>query len=756
VTPPRGRARSAGGDYGGDRRRRKRRKDRRRRRKRSVLLLLLLAVAVIVVVASVGLGAGAALSSSCSLSSLRPVEIGQNSFVYAADGSLLGTIPAVKNRQPISLAQMGPWLPKATVAIEDRRFWEHGGVDYEGILRAAWRDLSAGKVVEGGSTITQQLARNLYIGHSERTFQRKLTEACLAVKLSRNRSKTWILENYMNQVPYGNQAYGIEAAARTYFSRSAGKLNLRQAALLAGLPQAPSAYDPLRSPEKALARRNEVLKAMLDNGDINRKQYDWAVSSDNLELKPGTLYRTLRQPDFFRYVIDELQEQYGTNTVRTGGLKVYTTIDPKLQEDAKRSIAERITEKTDPASALVAIDPRNGAIRAMVGVTPGNTDNQYNLVSQGRRQPGSTFKTFVLAAAIEQGINPDTTYYTSAPFTCSTGPWCAAQPWHVTTYGHTYLGSTSITRATLASDNTVYAQLTLDVGPEKVRDMATRLGIDFGGQPTVAAIGIGGLRDGVSPLDMASAYATIAAGGIYSKPMAITKVVLPDGKSDDEAGWGKPQRKRVVADWVAAKVTDVLSQNIRYGTGYPNATLYDRPAAGKTGTTEDWVDAWFCGFTPSLSTTVWLGYPKARVPMTNVHGIAVTGGSFPAQIWHGFMTAALDHTPPLEFPEAKTEPHWRSDYTRGHYELGYVPSYTPTTDETSTTTSTAETATAATSTAATSSPAKTTTTAAQPATTAAATTSAAPPPPTSTAAVTPPPPETTSTTAAPPATTTAQ
>ncbi len=653
------------------------------------MLLAAAAAIVVVVLLSVGLGAGAALSSGCSLNSLRPVEIGQNSFVFAADGSLLGSIPAERNRQPIALAKMSAWLPKATVAIEDRRFWEHGGVDYEGIIRAAWRDLSAGKVVEGGSTITQQLARNLYIGHNERTIQRKLTEACLALKLSRNRSKTWILENYMNQVYYGNQAYGIEAAAQTYFSKHARQLTLTESALLAGLPQAPSVYDPLHAPEKALARRNEVLAAMLDNGDITQRQYDHAVAGTNLRLKPGTLYQTLRQPDFFRYVIEELQRQYGTNTVRSGGLKVYTTIDPRLQRDAKRAIRGTLDEKTDPASALIAIDPRNGAIRAMVGVIPGNKGNQYNLVSQGRRQPGSTFKTFVLAAAIAKGMNPDSTYYTSAPFTCSTGPWCVAQPWHVETYGHSYLGSTSITRATLSSDNTVYAQLTLDVGPEAVRSMAERLGINFGGQPTVAAMGLGGLRDGVSPLDMASAYATIAAGGVYSRPMAITKVVLPDGKDDTGAGWGRSERKRVIADWVAAEVTDVLEQNIKYGTGYPNATLYDRPAAGKTGTTEEHVDAWFCGYTPQLSTSVWMGYPKARVPMTNVHGISVAGGTFPAKIWHDFMVAALAKAPATEFQVAKSDPVWRTDFTRGHYQLDYVPVYRPTTTESTSTTAAA-------------------------------------------------------------------
>jgi penicillin-binding protein 1A len=728
---------------GGNRRRRKRRHERIRKRRRAAILLGVFGGLATAVFLSVGLGAGAALTSGCDLNSLRPVEIGQNSFVYAADGSLLGTIPAEKNRQPVALGQMSPWLPKATVAIEDRRFYEHGGVDYEGVVRAAWRDLTAGRVVEGGSTITQQLARNLYIGHNERTIQRKVVEACLALKLSRDRSKAWILENYINQVYFGNQAYGIEAAAQTYFSKPARKLTLRESALLAGLPQAPSSFDPLHAPEKALARRNDVLAAMLATHAITPRQYRRAVVVQELGLKPGKLYQTLRQPDFFRYVIDELQRQYGTNTVRSGGLKVTTTIDPKAQWRARQAITQTLTARTDPASALIAIDPRNGAIRAMVGVIPNDRKNQYNLVSQARRQPGSTFKTFVLAAAVAEGMNPDTTYYTSAPFTCSTGPWCIAQPWHVETYAHSYLGSTSITRGTLSSDNTIYAQLTLDLGPQKVRRMATRLGVNLGGQPTVAAMGLGGLRDGVSPLDMATAYATIAAGGIWSKPMAITKVVLADGKVDTEAGWGKPQRKRVVADWVAAKVTDVLEQNITNGTGYPNATLYDRAAAGKTGTTEEHSDAWFCGFTPQLSTTVWVGYPNARVPMTNVHGVSVTGGTFPALIWHRFMVAALDGHPALGFPEAKTEPVWRSSFERGHYSLGYVPAYTSYADTSSAAAATVPAAT-------TRAPAPATTAAAKPAPAPTPTSSPTPAPapapaPTETTAPAPTPPPATTT-----------
>jgi penicillin-binding protein 1A len=683
-----GRGRDRSDPLADARRARKRRQERVRRRKRAALLVGGLAI-VVAVLAAVGLGAGAAFSSSCNLDSLRPVEIGQNSFVFAADGSLLGSIPAERNRQPIALARMTPWLPKATVAIEDRRFYEHGGVDYQGILRAAWADITAGHVVQGASTITQQLVRNLYIGHNERTFQRKLTEACLAIKLSRERSRAWILDNYMNQVYYGNQAYGIEAAAQTYFSKPARSLTLPEAALLAGLPQAPSAFDPVHAPDKAIARRNEVLAAMLRARDIDAAQYRWAVRQP-LRLKPGKqLYTRIRQPYFFSYVIDQLQRQYGTNTVRSGGLKVYTTIDPKLQTDAVRAIRGTLPYRTDPASALIAIDPASGAIRAMTAVTPAQRGNQYNLVSQATRQPGSTFKTFVLATAIEDGVDPDTTYYDSAPFTCSTGPWCIAQPWSVHTYDNTYVGETSITRATLRSDNSVYAQLTLDVGPDNVRATAERLGVHIS-QPTVASIGLGALA--VSPLDMATAYAAIAAGGVLSEPMAIRKVVLADGKVDTEAGWGKPQRKRVLPDWVAAKVTDVLSQNIRYGTGFPNATLADRAAAGKTGTTENHADAWFDGYTPDLAAVVWVGYPKGEIPMENVHGIAVTGGTFPAMIWHQFMTGALAHVPSHDFPVVQDQPVWKPDaLVRGHYSLGYVPVYTTPAEATSTATATTTT-----------------------------------------------------------------
>jgi penicillin-binding protein 1A len=552
------------------------------------------------------------------------------------------------------------------VAIEDRRFYEHGGVDYQAILRALWRDLTAGKVVEGGSTLTQQLVRNLYISQ-ERTLQRKVKEACLAIKLSEHWSKDRILDEWMNQVYFGNHAYGVEAAAQTYFSRHARELNLPQAALLAGLPQAPSLFDPFHYPAQARARRDEVLKAMLDMGDITQAQYRWAVNHSRLGLKPGRLYSTIREPYFFGYVRDRLLQEYGANTVRSGGLRVYTTIDPAFQRAAQQAIRETLNLRTDPAAALVAINPANGAIRAMTAVTPGKTGNQFNLVAQARRQSGSTFKTFVLTEAVAQGVDPETTSYVSSPFHYQPNP--AIPAWDVSTYDHTYVGTTTIERATLRSDNTVYAKLTLDVGPGNVARMARKLGVQTPLKP-VPSIGLGSLA--VSPLDMASAYATLAAGGVYSKPMAIRKVVLANGNVDTDAPWGKAERTRVIPDGVAYEVTKILHENILYGTGV--AANFGRPAAGKTGTTDNHADAWFCGYTPSLEATVWVGYPRAEIPMENVHGIAVAGGTFPAQIWNRFMSRALRYAPALDFPHPKHEPVWKP-FHQGKYALGYVPVY---------------------------------------------------------------------------------
>jgi len=658
---------------GTGRRRRRRERTRRQRRKRTILLALLVGVPVVVLVAG-AIGGTVALGARCDLKTLTPVAVGQNSFVYAADGSELGVIPAERNRTPVSRKQMSSWVPKATVAIEDRRFYSHGGVDPVGILRAVVADVKAGKVVQGGSTITQELVRNLYLSR-ERTLKRKLVEACLAIKLSREWSKDRILTAYLNQVFYGNHSFGIEAAAETYFSKQARNLTLDQAALLAGLPQAPSIYDPFRNPAAALARRNEVLHAMLVTGDITSAQYQQARADKSLHLKAGHRFKKIREPFFFGYVEELLQQEYGSNTVREGGLRVYTTINPGLQRAATAAIEHVLTEKTDPAGAVVSVDPRTGAIRAMIAVSPGHANNQYNFVTSARRQPGSTFKTITLTTAVSQGMDPFRTSYLSAPLIYNPDPsgTCENQvAWCVQTYGHTYSGVESVTSATLQSDNTVYARLALDVGPLNIFRMAQRLGVRTSlTDPTtqaVPSITLGSI--GVTPLEMASAYATLAAGGVYSKPMAITKVVLPNGKTDTDAGWGKPQRERVIPDWVASTVTQVLEQNMVAGTG-TGAHVYGHTDAGKTGTTDDYADAWFCGYTPHLEATVWMGYPQGEVPMLDVHGIAVTGGSLPASVWHAFMTTAIGGRGDVAFPEAQTPPVWTSWHGQWQYGGAY-------------------------------------------------------------------------------------
>ncbi len=666
------------------RKRRRRRAGRAKRRKRVGAVFGVLVIGAAIALVAGTFTAAGLVRSRCDLTSLKRIPIGQNSFVYAADGTPLGSIPAERNRQPVTLAEINPWMRKATIAIEDRRFYSHGGVDYEGIARALWHDVTKGKVVEGGSTLTQQLVRNLYISR-EQTVSRKLREACLAIQLSRKWPKHRILREWMNTVYFGNHAYGIEAAAQTYFSKHAKSLNLPEAALLAGLPQAPSIYDPFVDPGGAIARRDEVLQAMLSNGDITRRQFNWAIRRNALDLSPGKLYTTIREPYFFGYVRDQLIEQYGANTVRSGGLQVYTTINPRYQRIAAVAIRRTLDRVDDPASAVVSINPANGAIRAMAAVAPGRKGLEFNLVAQARRQAGSTFKMFVLATAVSRGVDPSSTSYVSAPWHYQPDPNVPA--WDVTTYDGSYSGWSSIRSATLRSDNTIYAQLTVDLGPANVAAMAKRMGVQTPLLP-VPSLGLGSIA--ISPLDLASGYATLAGRGVYSKPMAIRKVVLPGGRVDTEAGWGVPQRKRVLTEGEAYVVTKILEENVQYGTG--TAAAFGRPAAGKTGTTDDHADAWFAGYTPDLTTVVWVGYSQGEIPMENVHGIAVFGGSFPAEIWHLFMEQALVSSPPRDWVVPDELPTW-TPWHRGPYSLSYDPYVPPaapsTTETTDTTTETA-------------------------------------------------------------------
>jgi penicillin-binding protein 1A len=616
---------------------RKRKPSRRRSRSRRRRLLIVLAIVVpLVVLAATAAGGAVYFGASCDLSSLRPVRQTDSSLVYGANGSLIGVLPAVENRTAVPRDEIGSWMPKATVAIEDRRFYQHGGVDPIGILRALVADVSAGHIVQGGSTITQELVRNLYLS-PEQTLQRKVVEACLAIKLARAWPRDRILTAYLNDVYYGNHAYGIEAAAETYFSVPARSLTLEQAALLAGLPQAPSYYDPLHNPAAALGRRDAVLRALERSGAISAEQYATATHDRSLHLRPSPAYAS-REPYFVGYVENLLEQAYGAATVRAGGLKIYTTIRPRLQRAAVDALSEELHARHDPAGAIVSIDPATGAIRAMAGVTPGAPGSQFNLATTAERQAGSTFKPIALAAAVEQGMNPWATRYLSAPF------YYAPLQWHVRTYDATYDGPETVAAATLHSDNTVYARLALDVGPDSIVSMAQKLGVRTELRPTPSlALGTGA----VTPLEMASVYATLAAGGVYSKPLAIRRVVFSGGKSG--SGWGQTVRARVVPDWVASTVTRVLEENMLHGTGV-GAHVPGRADAGKTGTTDDYADAWFCGYTPSLEATVWIGYPRGEIPMLDVHGTAVSGPTLPAAAWRSFMERALTGSPNAVFP----------------------------------------------------------------------------------------------------------
>lgn len=576
----------------------------------------------------------------------KPVNKGLTSSVYAADGTLLGYIQSDEIRTPVPMARIPKDMQNATVAIEDERYFKHKGVDYSAIVRAAVKNASSGKTVQGGSTITMQLVRNLYIADPKRDYKRKIREAKMASELEQQHSKRWILEQYLNTAPYGTvggqSAMGVQAAAQTFFGKNAKELSLSESALLAGLPQAPSLYNPFLSPGSATERRDEVLNKMAELGYITRAKADKAIAT-RIKVHRGNRYTRIREPYFFDYVKQNLIDKFGINAVRRGGLKIHTTIYPKYQRWARDAINGQLNQAGDPSSAIVSIDPKTGYIRAMA--SSGNYGgSEFNLAAQGLRQPGSAFKTMVLMTALRQGIDPSATTYNSYPIDIKSSPW---GPIKVKTYDNSYRGVIDLHRATLSSDNSVYIQLALDVGPKNVKETARLLGITtkLNGYP---AEGLGGLENGASPLEMSSAYATIAAGGIRSRPQAIEKVIFPDGESER---LGKPKRKRVVSDGVAYEATKILRDNVNGGTG--TRAQIDCPAAGKTGTTDSFKDAWFVGYTPTLSTSVWVGYPKAGIEMRSVHGISVAGGTFPAQIWHDYMALAIGgHC--KEFPEPKT------------------------------------------------------------------------------------------------------
>jgi len=613
--------------------------------------LVVLAFVTVITAGALLYGASRYIDHLPTLDAIKAREIGANSEVYDARGDSLGVLANDENRQPVTSKQISPWMKKGTVAIEDRRFYEHGGVDPQGIARALVKNVMAGHIVQGGSTLTQQLISQIYIV-KQHTFDRKLREAILAVQLEDRFTKDEILTAYLNTVFYGNNAYGVEAAAQTYFAKSAKDLTLPQAALLSGLPQLPSTYDPYHNPEAALKRRAQVLKAMRETGDITAAQ-ERKANATKLNLKRGHVYGKVSESFFVRYVADELSKDpdIGTAGVRAGGLQITTTRAPKLQAKARAAMHKILKTPGDPDAAIVSIRPKTGQIVAMASTRYFRKD-QFDLASQGRRQPGSTFKTITLATAIEQGIDPSGTTYMSAPF--SWKPDDNSPTWNVATAGGEYAGPVSLENATLASDNTVYAQLAIDVGPANIVDMAKRLGVRTSPLEAVPSLTLG--ADGVSPLEMATVYATLANGGVYHQPTAIKEVTDADGNVLLK---GHSTGVRVIQDGVAAEVTRILGENMHSGTGTGALMSDDRPEAGKTGTTDNHTDAWFCGYTPTLATCVWIGYPDETKPMYGVEGVgAVSGPTLPADIWHIYMDAALAGTPPVSFAAPKKPVDW--------------------------------------------------------------------------------------------------
>src|SRR4051812_25887429 len=457
-------------------RQRKARKRRGNAHIRSRMLLgfgLVVAVLLIVAVSAVGWVISIATSAP-DIRDLKPIDKGASSQIFAADGSRLGYVQAEQVRTPIDWADMPITVRQATVAIEDKRFYDHGGIDPEGIFRSLVKNVTSGKTLQGGSTITQQLVRQLYIRDPKRDLKRKIREAKMAEELENQHSKTWILHEYLNDVPYGTvggrTAIGIEAAAETYFGKHAKDLRLPESALLAGLPQAPSQYNPLQNPSSALDRRNEVLRAMQHEGYITPEQAFRAMNT-KIKLHPGNLYTQRREPYFFDYVQELLIERYGVGVYRQGGLKVYTTVDPKLQEAGRAAIRNQLPYPSDPSSAIVSIDPKTGYIKAMAS-SGSYRDRTFNLAAQGHRQPGSAFKTMVLTTAIRQGIDPDKTVYVSKPLTMNVPGFGI---WHVKTYDNTYGGTLNLGHATTHPGNTIYAPLDLGEGPKKGAETAQQL-----------------------------------------------------------------------------------------------------------------------------------------------------------------------------------------------------------------------------------------------------------------------------------------
>jgi penicillin-binding protein 1A len=599
-------------------------------------------VVVMLFVALLGAGILAGLIASYSrdlpdISRMADYQPDRSTRVFARDGTLLADLYK-ENRIWVPIADIPIPVRNAFIATEDQHFYQHHGVDFGGILRAAvadWRH----EAFQGASTITQQLARRLFLS-DQVSIGRKIQEALLAIEIERYYTKDEILERYLNIIYFGSGAYGIQAAAHTYFGTDVSRLTIGQAAMLAGLPAAPSDYSPFVNLDRAKERQQHVLERMVASGFISQQQMDDALARPlGLIAERPTGLQSYKFPYFTTYVTHLLESQFGTQATFEGGLQVYTTVDPRMQSEAQNAVDWGITQGKAEGigadeGALVAIRPSTGEILAIVGgAGPFSLNNQFNRAWQARRQPGSSFKAYVYTAAIDSGMPPNATVDDS-PISYPMGD---GTRWAPQDDDHRFLGPITLRYALAQSRNVVSVKLAEQIGIDRVIEYAQRMGVK---SPLEANLSLALGTSGVSPLDQAAGYATLADAGIHIDPTPIR--VVRDSFGTAVLDNSYPQQTEVVSAGTAYVVTSMLESVINEGTGYPNAQI-GRPAAGKTGTTSDYRDAWFVGYTPDLVAAVWIGNDDYH-RMNESYG-----GNIPARIWARFMKAALAHTPKHDF-----------------------------------------------------------------------------------------------------------
>jgi penicillin-binding protein 1A len=610
--------------------------------------LLLLAILLLIIIFTGISGCELVLKSVPSIDELAPSGIAETSKVYALDGTLITEFHAEENREIVPFDRMSNYIKDAILAVEDKRFYDHQGVDYIRILGALIADVKAGSKEQGASTITMQYIRNVYFT-PEKTLIRKINEAVIAIQLERKYTKDKILEMYLNTVYFGLGTYGVEKASQAYFGISANDLNLQQAALLAALVKAPTIYNPYSDIEKAQNRRNLVLKLMYEQNRIDKEEYLDAISLP-IELNKDTqVAGELQQNNIAPYFVDFVKQQlyekkFSDYDVFKGGLRIYTTLDISLQKKAEEAVKTVFPTDPEPSYALVSVDPSNGYIYALIGGKDYNT-SKFNIATQGKRQPGSVFKVPVLMTSINMNLSPNDRYNPNGPITIDipSGP-----DWIVENYGNKNYETTAMTvvDATINSVNVVFAQLMMKVGAENVEKLCNDMGIeDVGSNPAIA---LGGLEEGITPLDVAKIFSTLAANGYYREPVCILKITDSSGNILYEYDPDKNDNNKQIMDAPAAYyTTKILERVILEGTG--KGANIGRPSAGKTGTTSDFRDAWFAGYTPELATVVWMGHVESNRPMEPIGGINLTGGSYPADIWREYMSAALKDRPIIQF-----------------------------------------------------------------------------------------------------------